>query len=403
MGQQIVVIGGGPIGAAVARFTAEKGARVLLVERRSRPSEVPACTGLVSPRTLTALGVSKRPILRSIRAVTVHGPGGRCLSLRTDNAKAVVLDRNALEEELLARAAKADVEMRMGAEARVLPSGRVELTARRGIETLDPTIVIGADGPESRVAKAAGLASAVPWLFGAQATIKADVSETDCVDVYFQDDGSLFAWRVPAEEGMIRVGVLCPAGSDPASRLHDLLVQRFDGACILARVGGRIPGAPLPKTVSGRFLLVGDAAGQVKPLSGGGLFTGALCARNAARIAAEALASETPVEHVLANYEATWRAELEEELAFGVTMRSLLTASSGDDIDMLLGILDDEEVRRFIADEGDIDHTRQLLNKVTRRPALWSKLAGLVSLIDPRKLDALITKDAIGPASGRPL
>ena len=403
MGQQIVVIGGGPIGAAAARFTAEEGADVLLVERRRRPPEVPACTGLVSPRTLAALGVSERPVLRSIRAVTAHGPSGRRLSLRSNEVKAVVLDRAALEEELLARAATAGVEIRMGTEARVLASGRVVLTSHHETETLDPTIVIGADGPESGVAKAAALSTGSPWLFGIQAVIEAPTSDPDCVDVYFEGNGSLFAWRVPAEEGVIRVGVLCPAGSDPASLLHDLLVRHFDGARILARVGGRIPGSPLPKTVSGRFLLVGDAAGQVKPLSGGGLFTGALCARNAARAAAEALTSAKPIEHVLANYEAAWRAELEEEFAFGLTMRSLLAASSGDDIDALIGILDDEDVRRFIADEGDIDHTRQLLGKVSRRPALWGKLAGLVSLVDPRKLDTLIAKDAVGPVSGRPL
>ena len=403
MGQQIVVIGGGPIGAAVARFTAEEGADVLLVERRCRPAEIPACTGLVSPRTLARLGVSEQSVLREVRAMTAHAPAGHDLSLRSHEIKAVVLDRVALEEELLARAAKAGVELRMDTEARVLPGGSVELITRRGTETLNAPIVIGADGPESRVAKAAGLASAVPGLFGAQATIEADVSEPDRVDVYFEDNESLFAWRVPAEQGTIRVGVLCPEGSNPALLLRDLLARHFDGARILARVGGRIPGAPLPKTVSGRFLLVGDAAGQVKPLSGGGLFTGALCARNAARIAAGALVSAEPVEHVLPDYEAAWRAELEEELAFGLTMRSLLATSSGEDLDTFLGILDDQEVRRFIADEGDIDHMRQLLGKVSRRPALWGKLAGLVSLIDPRKLDTLIAKDAVGPVSGRPL
>ena len=149
---QVIIIGGGPIGAATARYAAEAGASTLLVERRARPADVPACTGLVSPRALPALGASDRSVLREIRGLAAHSPGRRTLRLRADEVKALVLDRIALEAELLALAEAVGVEIRMGTEGQVTPEGRVLLESRAGSEALDTGVVIGADGPDSAVA-----------------------------------------------------------------------------------------------------------------------------------------------------------------------------------------------------------------------------------------------------------
>ena len=172
MDHRIVIIGGGPIGAATARFAADEGAHVLLVERRAKPSAIPACTGLVSPRTLAVLGVSNRSVLRKIRAVNAHAPGGRVLPLRSDELKAVVLDRSALEAELLTLAASAGAEVRLGTEARLLKDGRIEIESRAGTETIEAAVVIGADGPNSAVARAGGFATGDDFLFGIQATVE---------------------------------------------------------------------------------------------------------------------------------------------------------------------------------------------------------------------------------------
>jgi digeranylgeranylglycerophospholipid reductase len=394
---QVIIIGGGPIGAATARYAAEAGASVLLVERRAHPAPVPACTGLVSPRTLPTLGASDRSVLREILGLTAHSPSGRTLKLRADETKALVLDRPALEAELLARAAAAGAEIRMGTEGHVTSDRRVLLESRVGRETLEADVVIGADGPDSAVARAAGLSAGGAFLFGVQAMIEHSALDPDCVDVFFEKDAGLFAWCVPAEGGVARVGLLAPAGAAQAPLLRSLLSRRFPGRRVFSRAGGRIPAAAVPQSVAGNILLVGDAAGQVKPLSGGGLYTGGVCARLAGRIAAEAAGRDAA--GVLASYDAAWREELGRDLAFGQTLRSVLAASSDADLDALFGILDDRDLLEFAADVGDIDHMGHLLGDLSRRPALWSKLIGLLSLIDQRKLNALIAKPAVAPSS----
>jgi len=395
--RQVVVIGGGPIGAVAARFAAEEGADVLLAERRARPCSIPACTGLVSPRTLPTLGVSNRSVLRDIRALIAHSPGGRTLQLRSAELKAVVLNRHALEQELHTLAVQAGVELRLGTEASVAEDGRVILESSAGTETIDADVVIGADGPDSAVARAAGLSPNGGHLFGIQAVVEVPDLEPDRVDVYFEKDASLFAWRVPETEGHVRVGLLAPSDAEPAPLLQAFLDRHFADLRVVARAGGRIPLCATHRSVAGRFLLVGDAAGQVKPLSGGGLYTGALCARIAGRTAAQAASSN--VEGVLATYDASWRGELGQDLAFGQTLRNVLVASSEADLDKLFGILDDREVLRFVADAGDIDHMGNLLSELSRQPSLWGKLIGLLSLIDQRKLDALMARPAVAPHS----
>jgi digeranylgeranylglycerophospholipid reductase len=389
MHRQVIVIGGGPMGAVTARVAAAEGADVLLVERRAHPAPVPSCTGLVSPRTLPTLGVSDRSVLQEIRALTLHAPGGRTLQMRTAETKAVVLDRRALEQELHELAVGAGVELRMGTEARVTEAGHVDLQSQAGSETIDAEVVVGADGPDSAVAQAVGLSPNGGHLFGIQAVVEVPGLKPDRVDVYFERDASLFAWCVPAEEGFARVGLLAPSDAAPGLLLRQLLARRFADRRVLSRTCGLIPMSTMQESVAGRVLLVGDAAGQVKPLSGGGLYTGSLCARIAGRAAADAVRRSKAE---LATYDAEWRSELSQDLAFGQTLRSLLTASSEADLDTLFGVLDDRDVLQFIADTGDIDHMGRLLSELARQPALWRKLIGLVSLIDHRKINALITR-----------
>ena len=72
----VVVVGGGPAGAVTARVAATAGASVLVLERRTRIEEPSACAGLVSPRTLSVLGASEACVIRRLRGVTFHAPGG---------------------------------------------------------------------------------------------------------------------------------------------------------------------------------------------------------------------------------------------------------------------------------------------------------------------------------------
>ena len=377
----VIVIGGGPIGAVAARSAAEAGARVLLLERGGEHDAGSLCTGLVSPRTLPALGVSESSVLRRIRGVEAHAPGGRRLTIRADETKAVVLDRARLEAELRGKARDTGVEIRLHCEAVGLRRGAVEVRTSDGPETLSAGIVVVAAGLNDALCRTASLPRPAHLFHAAQAVVESEPRHGDEVRVFVGREVAplFFAWAVPAEPGQTRVGLAAPAGTDPGPFLNRLLDRRFAKAVARERRFGRIPIGPVPHPIGDGCLLTGDAAGQVKPLSGGGLYTGAICARIGGRAAAiAALDSHKELER----YAAACDRAIGGELRFGLAARDVLESLSDRGIDEAFAALDDPELLRFVAEIGDIDCLHRLPRGLGARRRLWARLLPLLALLD---------------------
>ncbi len=382
----VVVVGGGPAGAVTARTAAERGARVLLLERRTRIVEPSACGGLVSLRTLAVLGASERSITRRVCRAALHAPGGATLALHATSDRAIVLDRSILELELLERARESGVEVRLGAEAIAWADGAIRFLTPSGEDAAQCSVLVGADGPESRVAAWAGLRHSAPCLRAAQAEI--DVSpDVDVVGVYVgrQVAPGFFAWSIPAQPGRLRVGVAAPAPGDPVPLLDRLLATRFPEAPVAARIAAPIP---LPDVeagiVRGEILLVGDAAGHVKPLSGGGLYFGGLCARIAGRAAAEAARNPEGRGGVLRHYEETCRRLLGAETRFGATASAARNALEDQDWDSLIALLARSDLVALVEQHVDLDHLRSLAARLMSHPRLWPTLFEAWGLVGVR-------------------
>jgi digeranylgeranylglycerophospholipid reductase len=380
----VVVIGAGPIGAVSARAAAAAGARVLLIERRTERESPSACTGLVSPRTLDALGVSKACVLRGIRSIEAHAPGGARLHLAAEADKAFVLDRPSLEEELRDRARSAGVELRQGVEATEFTRGIVHLRTRRGAEAVRAGVTIAAVGAAGRLSTGQSLPAPERTFVGVQAVVAQDADPPDQVSVYFGSDVApgFFGWAVPAGEGEIRVGLAVPEGSNPSKRLARLLGRRFPGARILSRAAGHIPIGPISSPVRDDLLLVGDAAGHVKPLSGGGLYTGTICGRIAGRLAARAASAGATSREHLACYQAACDRAIGGELRFGLAARSLFESLGDEAVDDAFRTLDDPEFLCFLARVGDIDRLRMLPRHIASERTIWRRLVPLLTLLD---------------------
>jgi digeranylgeranylglycerophospholipid reductase len=402
----VVVVGGGPIGAVAARCAAEAGASVLLLERRGDLSRSSCCTGLVSPRTLTTLGVSSDSVLREIRAITVHAPDGRTLGLSADHAKAVVIDRIRLEKELHNLARTAGVDVRPGTEAVSTSGNALVLRSAKGRETVSASIIIGADGPRSHVAEWFGLPSPGRFVDAAQAVVEVQHAfSPDRVEVFLGSHVApgFFAWAVPADAQQLRIGLGVSSSLDPSEHLDRLLTARFPGCRIVSRTGGRIPVSPAPRSAVESVLLVGDAAGQVKPLSGGGLYPGGICARIAGRIAAETALSGGSNYRAAAAYESEWRAAIGREIAFGRSVRRISERLSDPDLNALFAACDDPDLLPFLAEHADIDHFHRLPDELAARPSLWRKVLGLLPVIVSREIADLPDRSSVVTAPRAPL
>ncbi|MGC9075001.1 MAG: geranylgeranyl reductase family protein [Candidatus Bipolaricaulaceae bacterium] len=358
---EVVVVGGGPAGALAARAAAKARAKTLLLERS--PKRIPCCAGLVSPRTADRLGIPSHVVLREIRAVRVFSPQGRVVELRADEVKGLVLDRPRLDWWLREKAQESGVEI-WTAEARGLEGGK--LCTTKGL--VDFEALVGADGVYSVVAREAGLPRPREVLVAVQAEVRAELKDT--VEVHFGVAPDFFAWAVPGKEGIVKVGLATSFGRQAMPKLWDFLAKRFRGQEILGVRAGLIPVGPPERVASDRVVLTGNAAGQVKPLTGGGLAFLSRCAPLAGKAAAFG-------GNALQEYEEAWRKAVGEELAFQERARWLFLRLPSEALEELVQILANPKLAEVFSDFGDIDNFSALSAKILRRPGLWTTILPL--------------------------
>lgn len=375
----VVVVGAGPAGAVAARTAAEHGARVLLLEGRPEIGRPVQCTGLLSVRGFRLSGAPEDVILRGIRGVFAYGPEGRRLVLEKPEVHAYVIDRDRFDVALVERAARAGVDVRLKSPAVGLersPHVQQLLIRSDGHETtIRARVVIGADGPKSVIARAAGLPPPEKTIIGVQATIPYDPPREDYVEVWLSHAiaPNFFAWAVPAAPGTARVGL----GTDDPKRAKALfdrwIAQQFPNCEILGFQSGSIPIGPAPKTVTEGVLLVGDAAGQAKPTSGGGIYTGISCARIAGEVAARAALAGDASERALGEYERRWREAFEGELRLGLLAHRIFGRLRDDEIARILEAADDPRLLSLLSEHGDIDYPGRAVRRVLENPSLTAR------------------------------
>lgn len=359
---EVVVVGGGPAGALAAEQAAKARAKTLLLERS--PKRIPCCSGLVSPKTADLLGVPSPLVLREIRALRIFSPQGRVAELRADGVKGLVLDRPGLDKWLREKAQENGVEIR-SAKALGLEDGRLLTT--EGL--VDFEVLVGADGVYSVVARDAGLPRPREILVGIQAEVRAELGDT--VEVHFGVVPDFFAWAVPEKEGVVKVGLATGSGREALPKLRDFLARRFGGHEVLAVRAGLIPIGPPDRLSGDRVVLVGNAAGQVKPLTGGGLAFMSRCAPLAGEAAALG-------KKALSQYEEQWRKAVGEELAFQERARRLFLRLPNEALEEVVQTLAHPKLAGFLADSGEIDDFSGLSAKILKRPNLWPLFLPLV-------------------------
>ena len=312
------VVGVGPAGARFARRAAERGHDVVAFEQGELGKPL-ACSGHVSLDVWEYVPEDARDELfqNAIHGARFHLGGAGSVSHPFYKSEPVsnAIDRVQLDKTLAdaARDAGADVRERHTVTAVEEHADRVELTVRGPEETFDveARMVAGADGPRSRVRDALGLPEPDEFLHGALA-FDPEPDHTDFVDVHLTVPG-FFAWRIPRGDAGVEYGLAAAPGKDVTAMFDDLVADY--GVDVEHRCSGIIPIGPPETVTSGRGFLLGDAAGQTKPFTGGGIRYG----MTAADCAAREIDPGRP--ETLAAYESAWRGELARDIELGHLVR----------------------------------------------------------------------------------
>jgi geranylgeranyl reductase family protein len=370
MDSDLIVVGGGPVGSRVAALTA-KSMRTLVFEEHEKVGTPVQCAGLVTPRVVEMAG-AEGTVLNRISGGVVHFPGGISIELNGKETKAVVVDRMTFDIASQEMALDAGAEFITGTRYtsffRDQDSLNVEAVSGGEKRTLRANLLVGTDGYKSCVGRAAGIGQSRDMVRGIQADIDRKLDDQDCILVYLGQEiaPGFFAWMIPCGD-FTRVGLCVSKGHGaPSSFLSSFLkTVGLGDAERLNSISGIIPIGPPQSTYADRVMVVGDAAAQAKPLSGGGLYTGMVAAECASRTAIESLEENDFSSRMMSRYQERWRSEIGKELDKGYRIRKVFVRLNDRKIDEVGRLMNRRDVLEILS-QGDIDYPSRLAPSILR-------------------------------------
>lgn len=331
----VIVVGAGPVGCRVASLLADS-CEVLLIEEHKQIGLPAKCAGLVSWRIKKLVSLPEGLILNEITTAKFLSPSGKYFKLSSKRPM-YAIDRVGLDKLLFRQALDAGISIKtewfMKFELR---HDFLEVYTNK--QKYKAKLLIGADGALSRVAEVAGLRQPANSFYGLQATCLGSF-EKNTVELWFGSRiaPSFFGWVVPLNEQIARVGLA--TNENPKHHFAKFLKLRV-GRVVEPDTAGMIRVGLMKRTVSDRLMLVGDAACQVKPFSGGGIVYGLTCAELSALAARLALKEEEYSKVFLKReYEDRWKTEVGKAIKRGLSYRRILYAFSDTWIDFLFWIV----------------------------------------------------------------
>jgi geranylgeranyl reductase family protein len=339
-----IVIGAGPVGSCAARQLASYGYKVAVLEEHERIGEPMQCTGIIGVECFERFNLSTGSVLREARSSKFFSPSGKIIRLQSEKPQAYVVDRSALDKQLAVAAINkgANYFTSCRVNSIVVMADRVVI-ATEASDTFESCTAVIASGFYSKLAQRLGLEKFKDFMTGAQAEVNIkDGSTIEEIEIYLDQElaPGFFAWLVPTAPQRALAGLF--ARRTPQKYLEKFLKQLYDQGRITSQdaaiTPGGIPLKPLSKTYCKRVIVVGDAAGQVKPTTGGGVYYGMICAQLAAETLKNAFENDDFSQRSMSGYQKAWQKEIGRELRDGYIARRIYEKCSNHVIDQMFDL-----------------------------------------------------------------
>lgn len=382
----IIVVGGGPSGSYAAYVAAKLGASVLVCEEHETIGEPNHCAGHLNISSLNQMGIvpPELDIENQINGAFFFSPFGKKFELRCNSPVTYVVNRTRFDRYIAELAMNAGVEYRFKSKVQslIFDSGIIKgVKINRDTERVESNLVIDAEGCSSTLLKETGLKGLKSSMVvrGIQAeVINVEDIDKEMVEVYFGKKVApgFFAWIIPKKDGQAKVGLATRIG-DPREYLrnfienHPIASKKLKNAKITHKSLHPIPlEGPLTKTYSDGFLVVGDAASQVKPTTGGGIVFGLTCAKTAGEVAYESVNRQNYSDRFLSNYQSRWKQLVGFDLLTMLQMRRVLDSLSDKKIDRVIELSNKFGISEVLERLGDIDFQGRSLISMIKHPGI---------------------------------
>jgi len=391
----VAIVGAGPIGTLAAIQARRNKVEVVVLEQRAKIGVPDHCAGLISKTGLKKIGLDSLPksIVQSEKIIgaNLYSPNGTNLTVTRNSTQALVVDRTLFDQYLATKAEKSGVTILRNSKVinlqynndikKVTLKIKDKLQPSSTLKSLTAPITILSEGRTGRLAKSIGFHPPKKKyrLSGFQYLME-NVSDLDVrfVEMYFSNfiSSGFFTWIIPISENTAKVGL---ATSDKAavSRLNYFLKKnpivkhRFQKAKIIKKYGGEVIVNGLMKNTSTNGVLVaGDAAGQTKATTGGGVITGGIAGIIAGQVASLAIQENNNSGKFLNKYDTQWKSILRNQLKAMSLFRWLLNRLTDEAFNRAFYTAVENDLGKLIEEKGDIDSQAEIILSLLKEPAV---------------------------------
>jgi len=349
----VVIAGGSISGLLTAREIARNGNSVLVLEEGFEIGTPDHCGGLVSKTALNDLGInpSQKTFDSIISSAQIFSPSGKNITIDSKNQNVVVVSRRELDKQAALQAQK------LGAEIMVNTSymKKTDSGVKTSIGDINCKVVVDCRGVNALLNN-----DRDGVLQSAQYEVYGDWIQDGQVEVYIDQKKypEFFGWIIPSGNGIGKVGV---AGKEiNVSKTMENLLSNKGNHSIIRKIYAPIwIKGPIKKFTSKNLVIVGDAAGQAKPTTAGGIYSCGMGGIVAGKTITKFL--ETKKSADLEEYQKIWINKFGKEFEKQTIARKLLRRLDNDSIDKLFNQITPEIIKE-ISEKDDFDfHTSSII------------------------------------------
>jgi geranylgeranyl reductase family protein len=379
----VAVVGGGPVGSTFARYIADEGFKVVMLEKKRAIGVPLQCAGLLGKKIKDLNLLPDEYILNKVYGAYLHSPSNNILKVGRKDPEAYVIDRVGYDKFLAEQAVDSGVELLLNHRVNGLNIKTGEVSVGNNVDKcFQAEVIVGADGHASGVSNEFNPQSKTVMAAQYLLDMGEDIFDTDHVHLYANSQISPgFLWIIPVSKSIVRIGLFANMDYNGLNRVLKDFMQSdnsYKNASILKKYQGFIPVYDSKKDiVKDRTILLGDAASQVKPTTGGGLMIGFECAKMAANTVSKALQIED--HNILHEYENGFKKRFKGELKVQLEVQKIFESLTDEDLDQMFLKLKEGNAEELISKYGDMDTQSTLIKEMIKNRLLFSIVPRLLT------------------------
>jgi len=357
----VIVIGGGPSGLNTARLLADKGLDVIILEAKDSVGKDVICTGIVSKNTFERFNLSENSVLYYVQKVEFISPSGNIVRYKHPFPFASVVDRKTFDNNLLELAIKSGAELSLNSKTIDISYEKNFMSVICTSPEVPKKIVKGrfvviATGVDYKLNKNLGLGYPKYFLRAVQGYFMNGDNKNIKILINNNIAKNGFGWIVPIKNNLANVGLI--TDGDPRKGFDYIKDNIYSEPSLYIPESLRykpIAQGIVSKTYDDKVLIVGEAAGQIKTTTGGGLYFGLLCSELASLVITEAFKKNDFSEERLSMYEKEWKFLISKEIRVGMAIRKLCGRLNNNQIEKIFRVVKSDGFFDYIAKNADFD------------------------------------------------